>query len=352
MNRRIANRRRILRGLAALLVAAPWVCAAPAHGVNLKIGWAVGENGTILATQDGGATWARQASGVPHALRSVWFVDAARGFAVGDEACILFTFDGGRQWNHARLPPGWRGRYCSVRFDDARTGWIGVDLSVVLRTVDGGVTWAPQVIEGPNKTAIRELSFADGQRGLAVGASPEPASPQALRTEDGGKTWSLVKVNSKLHLTLLSVSFGGRDAAWAVGQQLDDTGKPYGTVLCSSDGGLTWKVQWEHKTTTLDSVCFIDEKTGWATGYAAKWAKPLVLVTTNGGKKWMPRAVPFRATIAASTLADASNGWVVGSEGLLARTSDLGRSWRRQNSGTRSTLTAIHFPQGAAHTAL
>ncbi|HME20307.1 MAG TPA: YCF48-related protein [Acetobacteraceae bacterium] len=47
-------------------------------------GWAVGCNGTILATQNGGESWQSQTSGTTNKLRSVQFAaDGRRGWAVG-----------------------------------------------------------------------------------------------------------------------------------------------------------------------------------------------------------------------------------------------------------------------------
>lgn len=47
-------------------------------------GWAVGLNGRIVATEDGGATWRAQASGTQAALYAVSFVaDGRRGWTVG-----------------------------------------------------------------------------------------------------------------------------------------------------------------------------------------------------------------------------------------------------------------------------
>ena len=58
-------------------------------------GTAVGQNGTILRTTNGGATWARKTSGTSENLLSVSFTDANSGTAVGANGTILRTNDGG-----------------------------------------------------------------------------------------------------------------------------------------------------------------------------------------------------------------------------------------------------------------
>jgi len=50
---------------------------------------AVGVNGTILHTEDGGSTWKQQNSGTGEALDGVVFVSPQSGWAVGGNGTIL-----------------------------------------------------------------------------------------------------------------------------------------------------------------------------------------------------------------------------------------------------------------------
>ena len=72
--------------------------------VDPQHGWAVGDHGVILHTDDGGQHWSPQASGVTCTLTSVCFVDARNGWAAGGMAypylhdssgVVLSTRDGG-----------------------------------------------------------------------------------------------------------------------------------------------------------------------------------------------------------------------------------------------------------------
>ncbi|MFH1003906.1 MAG: T9SS type A sorting domain-containing protein [Bacteroidota bacterium] len=57
-------------------------------------GYAVGENGTILETSDGGSNWEEQESGTTDDLHSVYFIDDDMGYAVGSDGTILETTSG------------------------------------------------------------------------------------------------------------------------------------------------------------------------------------------------------------------------------------------------------------------
>src|SRR5690606_30443947 len=82
--------------------------------------WAVGHDGTILHSADGGLTWSVQRSdpwrapsddgqfnprqGVP--LLDVLMLDAQNGFAVGAYSLALRTGDGGRTWEEIEVNTG------------------------------------------------------------------------------------------------------------------------------------------------------------------------------------------------------------------------------------------------------
>ncbi len=55
----------------------------------------VGANGEIHRSDDTGATWIKQPSGVTGDLHSVFFLDSVNGWAVGDNGVILHTTTGG-----------------------------------------------------------------------------------------------------------------------------------------------------------------------------------------------------------------------------------------------------------------
>ena len=98
--------------------------ADPAHG------WAVGDNGTILATSDGGASWAPQKSGTSEYLVGVHFADPAHGWAVGRNGTILATRSGGQIWDAYNSAT--RNGLFQVFFADPLHGWaVGQNATVV-----------------------------------------------------------------------------------------------------------------------------------------------------------------------------------------------------------------------------
>ena len=99
--------------------------------VDLSHGWVVGDDGVILATSDGGATWHAQQSGVSARLEHVSFADAGHGWVTGttfDEdynatgSVLLATVDGGATW---RLQdPGAKALLTDVSCVDTEHCWL------------------------------------------------------------------------------------------------------------------------------------------------------------------------------------------------------------------------------------
>ena len=123
-------------------------------------GWAVGDHGVVLHTDDGGQHWSPQVSGLTCALNSVCFVDARNGWATGGMAypylhdssgVVLCTQDGGLNWQREPVVlPALR----KVRFLTPRQGWaVGCPSAMfpggIFTSRDAGRSWQP-VCEGGN----------------------------------------------------------------------------------------------------------------------------------------------------------------------------------------------------------
>ena len=109
---------------------------------DANTGTAVGGNGTILRTTNGGAAWILQSSGTIELLNGVSFTDANNGTAVGYRGTILRTTNGGAVWT--AQSSGTTNELTGVSFTDENTGtavgWYGT----ILRTTNGGADWTPQ----------------------------------------------------------------------------------------------------------------------------------------------------------------------------------------------------------------
>jgi len=211
--------------------------------------WAVGDDGTILRTEDGGQSWVQQASGTTADLWEVSAVDSQTawisGNADGGYAVVLHTTNGGDTWVRQGGAEAFKATttgFIDFKAVNAKTAWgVGQGYSVV-KTTDGGATWKTQMGAG----------FFDNNGVCAVNSKIAwIAADQdvTFRTVDGGKSWARQYLSLGGNYFLLGVSALGPDAAWMVGGAVfPGTG---GVIAFTPDAGATWQVQ-----TTPVSVMF------------------------------------------------------------------------------------------------
>lgn len=61
----------------------------------------MGLNGYAAKSIDGGRNWTKSSTPTSEVLNDVLFLDRLRGYAVGDSGVLLYTNDGGGSWKRA-----------------------------------------------------------------------------------------------------------------------------------------------------------------------------------------------------------------------------------------------------------
>ncbi|MCK5406257.1 MAG: hypothetical protein KAJ37_02325, partial [Candidatus Krumholzibacteria bacterium] len=195
----------------------------------------------------GEVDWTPQASGTFHPLYAVSFADAYTGAAVGENGTIVRTDDGGDTWTPASS--GTAEHLVGVDFADPLYGTAVGYSGTILRTTDGGATWNPQS-SGTSRT-LRGVSFVDALTGTIVGAGGV-----VLRTTDGGDMWTPQSSGTTVYL--IGVDFADPLTGTAVGNG--------GRILRTADGGTTWTSQSSGTTIQLRHVSFVDALSGAVVG--------------------------------------------------------------------------------------
>jgi photosystem II stability/assembly factor-like uncharacterized protein len=289
--------------------------------VNPAQGWAVGFNGTIVATKDSGKSWQAQTSGVTPGLVSVAFVSSSQGWAVGYNGTIVATGDGGKSWQ-ARTSGVLRSLN-SLAFVSPTQGLAVGDNGNIVATSDGGKTWQAQT--SGIRTLLQSVAFVSPTQGWAVGDNGT-----IVATSDGGKTW--YAQTSGVSAALQSVAFISPTQGWAVGDN--------GIIASTSDGGQTWHTQTSGISTPLLSVTFVNPTQGRAVGFDGN-----IVATSDGGKTWQAQTSGITtATVLYSVkFVSPAQGWAVGYKGAIVATSDGGKTWQAQNSGVSGWLYSVAF---------
>jgi photosystem II stability/assembly factor-like uncharacterized protein len=126
-------------------------------------GWAVGDGGLLLTTQDLGRSWQSPPAELSQIVadhfdfRAV-AVEGPQVWAAGSPGTrILYSPDNGQTWQY--LNTGQTAPLRALTFIDAQRGWAVGDLGNILATQDGGRTWQSQR-SGGQRAALLAL-FAD-----------------------------------------------------------------------------------------------------------------------------------------------------------------------------------------------
>ncbi len=165
---------------------------------------AVGQRGHIVHSSDGGGTWQQAKVPVSSDLTAVFFASELKGWAVGHDGVVLATSDGGLNWTlqldghrvndllvrkmeeRTQAQPqadelktllddarrykeqGADKPFLDVWFADENNGWIVGAYNLVFRTADGGKTWEPWFDRTDNPKLLNLHAVAPAGNGLYV----------------------------------------------------------------------------------------------------------------------------------------------------------------------------------------
>jgi photosystem II stability/assembly factor-like uncharacterized protein len=302
----------VIRRLIACAVLALALGASPAfaQGYNAVFSadgvdvWAVGNQGSVLRSLDGGSTWSVSAVGT-QALHAV----AARGFTAliaADSGQVWRSLDSGGTWSQITFPgaPSIR----SLQMPDDSVAFVAGAGGSMFKTTNGGRTWS--ALASGTFATLRALRFRDSRHGWAVGDSGV-----AMHTDDGGATWRANPLPTQV--ALRSVDALGA-TVWIAGDR--------GVLLKSLDGGAHW--------TALDMN--VDPAPALASVWIENAGRVIVAggggfmrVTADSGATWSFLHHPLFAPLSSIAFANGGmDGWAVSATAqTIESTHDNGVTW-------------------------
>jgi photosystem II stability/assembly factor-like uncharacterized protein len=290
----------------------------------------------VLKTMDGGKNWTETIIRSPDIqivrLSSIHFVNAETGWATGNDSqengVLIRTTDGGATWRATRLQQ--KQLPTTVFFVDANNGWMGGTTafgedaeeplpSAIMATTDGGTTWHAQ---NNVPVAIYDLFFLDGRNGWASGALG-----YLYHTNDAGLSWNQQHSEIETNVNMMipgsegarkfkvqRVQFINPEVGFAAASSDDDD---TGRFMATSNGGKSWRRQWILADSGLLDVYFANENEGWGIAIRGNF----VYHTTDGGKNWVSEPHVFEQEGAMVRIkgADAAHVWGVGGGAVFVR---------------------------------
>jgi photosystem II stability/assembly factor-like uncharacterized protein len=280
-------------------------------------GYAVGDFGTLLRSDDSGATWRGISTGTTFDLTRLRAVDA-NTVVVGSGCLLRRSDDGGASFRRLLFTSSETScpaMIASFHFPSAQVGYLLLSDGTVVQTGNGGASFSGrQPVPGTQATrptatpaTPSDIFFTDATTGFALTSGPDGGS--IYRTTDGGNTW--VRKATDPH-ALASVFFADAMNGYAVGTS--------NTILKTGDGGSTWEVQTVPDDVPADNLTSI-RCSGATECLMATASGDRVLRTTDGGTT-VTAINPSARKVFAATLSSASVAVGVGERGTTVRSTN------------------------------
>ncbi|CAD6877555.1 hypothetical protein [Methylomonas albis] len=245
--------------------------------------------------------------------------------------------------------------------DDGQRIWEVGSGGLIVYSQDGGVSWRQgQIGPPPAESVVQDSSFwiNDAQAGMP----PEPQQQYLPPVDVGNSASNVLKANSDYANAPARQELPAdpnTQTTQSVGQAIDlstirrNALEKQTLANPVSERGLDKKApvnvaqppavkqkvaEIDPKATDLTAVSFIDSLRGWAVGNGG-----IILATTDGGRSWQNQRSGTDGALSSVYFADSVHGWAVGSGGIILATSDGGKNWQSQASGTAQWLGCVKF---------
>ena len=143
------------------------------------------------------------------------------------------------------------------------------------------------------------------------------------KSTDGGVSWNTF-IGFDSNYTILDGCFINSNDGWITGYNWDNS---YGEIFKTTNGGINWiKKNTGYYGAYGRAVYFINENLGWI-GLQNYGLDGLLLSTTDGGNSWLSTNFSNTYGISAIKFFDNNNGWVLGFNRFLSKTTNGGINW-------------------------
>ena len=283
-------------------------------------------------------------------IGKVQFVSLSEGWiSVGTGGGLLHTTDAGENWtivtpfpddtvwcpSDAALAMSWVGQTHGWKINSVGPVF-GTSYGVVIhQTTDGGATWQKKVLSTTNGDMGVQIQFVDINNGWLMYFNVSTMTATFLKTTNGGNNWVPFTGAGIFY-------FADANNGWSFyGSGINGAEPPF-KILRTINGGADWIEQFSDNVAgRYNAIFFSDINNGWIVGDNGK-----VVKTTNGGGDWnyvTNSGINPAERSKTVFFLGANNGWISSKDGAgngtIQHTTDGGASWVTQT-------TPLNNPQG------
>ena len=308
-------------------------------------GYAAGDFGTVLRTDDGGLTWAGLPSGVSASLNLLQVL-GPDSFVVGGGCVVRRSDDGGIGYRRIYfVAPSCKEGVSALAFSSSAVGYLALADGTLLRTTDGGTSFARgTAVPGTRSSAqAGQATPTDLATLNDTTAFVATSSGEINVTTDGGGSWKAV---IDVKRPVRDITFVDAKRGFAVGDG--------SLVLRTIDGGATWKAQGIGAPDPIDlaAIRCVPGAPETALSCLAASRKGDVLVRTTDGADTFSIITPSTDPIFAADFASSARIVAGGNAGAVVVSNDGGLTFARVGSRLPGTFSRLRSTtQGAAFAA-
>jgi len=341
--------------------------------VNADLGLAVGNNGSIARTTNGGQNWTVQSANTQDNLIYVKFFNAAQGVAFSDSGRTFHTTNSGASWT--QKPGRVIGPISLTQFTSPLSGFVNINARLYM-TKNGGETWNSFTSHLSN-----DFYFLDDSVGISgftttVDLWNGIAMTGRYKTTNGGKNWVQtyydvsqnydpvrffylksatepwfiysrhyresriagpgIITGRTYNFALDRISFLNQQFGYSNSLYLGFTNlPPIDTIIVSTDGGINWS----RKSAGMDigKLRFLTPQ------IAYNLFNGVLSKSMNGGTQWTPLTAASAYNIQAAVFKNKDEGLAAWGKGGIFKTNNGGFSWERKFSGENLDFSSLGF---------
>lgn len=316
------------------------------HFYDADFGFAMGQNGKMLRTTNGGNNWEIQNSITSGVIRDVKILSSQRVIAISVDNAVmslLLTTNGGNNWNISAFDNS--NQYngpIEINFINVTFGVIAYDYKIKY-TTNGGNNWINSVVNGNSINAwfhdVHMISQSTGYALLYRKFSSTNHDAQIYKTTNGCETWDYTGSSFDHSDNTYSIKFGfsflNAQNVWLCGMTKPYSGGDESYLVISANGFNNNNYSNLGSLKFIHDCYFVNQYTGWFIGDRG------VYKTVNAG-----------TTIFAQTGDEIMNdmhfinentGWIVADTGKIFKTTNGGDPIGIQQISTETPVSFSLF---------
>ncbi len=236
-----------------------------------RTGWAVGNDGLILKTLNGGLNFAQQSSFSKANFKKVFILDSLTSYVLDDSSRIFKTLNGGNNWT---LFSEFNSPINDIHFINQNSGFITSEFQIGI-TSNGGVNWSFVSPDNSSPYNFIEISFINAQTGYVSALNLTTNYSYIFKTINGGVNWTWYNTTVDA-FEINNMHFLNSQTGWCAGSRFE-----YLYAMKTSNGGVNWTESYSlNNSLKPNNIYFSDINTGYITS-------PMkIFKSTNGGVNW------------------------------------------------------------------